>query len=45
MHHKQDNNTLLDNFINVVTQASSLQGIFSHETGLYLAKKTLFMQK
>lgn len=45
MHHKQVSNVLLENFINIVTQASSLQGIFSHEKGLYLAKKTLFMQK
>lgn len=45
MHRKQDNNMLLENFVHVVTQANSLQGIFSHEKGLYLAKKTLFMQK
>lgn len=45
MHHKQVNNAPVENFINVVTQADSLQGIFSHEKGLYLVKKTLFLQK
>lgn len=47
MHHNQVNSVLLENFINVVTLANCLQGSFSHEKGLglYLVKKTLFMQK
>lgn len=44
MHHKQVSNVLLENFMNV-HRPILCKGFFSPEKGLYLAKKTLFMQK